>query len=295
VNALRKFGRVTGAFLLGVAAAAALYVFVARPRYRTWGATGAEVVRIMPGDELVSNPNYLVTRAVTVKAPPERIWPWLVQMGRGRGGLYSYDWLDRWQGILDGPSAVRILPQFQDLKPGDRIPIGGGPGWPVRSMVPNRSLVLDIRDSGFHLSWSWELRPLNARASRLVLRIRGRLPLSPSSAPLLAVFEVSEFPMVRRMLDGIRDRVEGDPPTPSAELLELGTWALAAIIGLLAAVLAFFRRLWWRFFILAGLALLVVLFLAFRQPPLWAGAALDLILLAFLALSLHRSGRSKLI
>jgi hypothetical protein len=69
--------------------------------------------------------------AVTVDARPEHIWPWLVQIGYQRGGLYSYDWLDRLFGFLDRPSAIRILPEFQNLAVGDRIPMGQGPSWPV--------------------------------------------------------------------------------------------------------------------------------------------------------------------
>src|SRR5687768_2921610 len=88
------------------------------------------------GAVLVSGPTYSGTMALIVNARPEHIWPWLVQMGYQRGGLYSYDWLDRLFGFLDRPSATRILPEFQHLAVGDEIPLGRGPAWPVAVIEP---------------------------------------------------------------------------------------------------------------------------------------------------------------
>jgi hypothetical protein len=91
------------------AAALAVYLLWIRPWYLRWGATDAEVERAMPGDEEIENPTHVTTRAVTIKARPAEIWPWLVQMGYQRGGMCSYDGIDRLLGILDRPSADRIL------------------------------------------------------------------------------------------------------------------------------------------------------------------------------------------
>ena len=96
----------------------------------------------MPGDCVVTLPSYETTLGVTIDAAPAAIWPWLVQMGYRRGGLYSYDWLDRLFGYLDAPSAERILPEWQHLAVGDEIPIGRGGGFPVKAIEPFRSLVL---------------------------------------------------------------------------------------------------------------------------------------------------------
>jgi hypothetical protein len=95
-----------------------------------WGTTPSDLTRVMAGDSLIVDPTYSGTMAVMVNARPEHIWPWLVQMGYQRGGLYSYDWLDRLFGFLDRPSATRILPEFQHLAVGDAIPLGQGPAWP---------------------------------------------------------------------------------------------------------------------------------------------------------------------
>ena len=87
-----------------------IYWFPVRRMFHRWGTTPEELERTMPGDALIPNPTKVDTAALTVNAPPGDIWPWLVQMGQGRGGLYSYDWLDRLFGFLDRPSATRILP-----------------------------------------------------------------------------------------------------------------------------------------------------------------------------------------
>lgn len=86
-----------------------------------WGTTPEELARVMPGDALIANPTEMSMQAVTVNAPTEDIWPWLLQIGYQRGGLYSYDWLDRLFGFLDRPSTTRILPEFQQLAVGDKI------------------------------------------------------------------------------------------------------------------------------------------------------------------------------
>jgi len=99
--------------LLGVVALTAAYWFPVKRWYSWWVTTAEERGRAMPGDRLIAKPTDATMTAITVNAPPEHIWPWLVQIGYQRGGLYSYDWLDRLFGLLDRPSATRILPEFR--------------------------------------------------------------------------------------------------------------------------------------------------------------------------------------
>ena len=101
-----------------------LYWFPVRRRFGRWGTTDEDLTRVMAGDAVIANPRHSATHALTVAAPTEDIWPWLVQMGYRRGGLYSYDCLDRLFGYLDRPSANRVLPEFQRLAVGDVIPLG---------------------------------------------------------------------------------------------------------------------------------------------------------------------------
>jgi hypothetical protein len=196
------------------AAAAALVVLVAvyvalfRPWHMHWGATPDEVRRVMPGDSLVQNPLEVTTRAITIDAWPVHVWPWLAQMGKGRGGLYTYDWLDRVFGVLDAPSSDTLLARFQTIRAGDTIPIGGSPGWPVAVARPNELLLLDVRQAGAHVTWAFLVEPIAPTRTRLIMRVRARLPNTWRRPLLIAVLDPAEFLMVRRQLMGIRDRAE---------------------------------------------------------------------------------------
>ena len=176
--------------------------------WRKWGATEAEATHPMPGDDEVKQPIQVTTRAVTVKARAADIWPWLVQMGYRRGGMYSYDWIDRRLGILDQPSAKRIIPEFQHLEVGDVIPMGKPPSWPVKAIEPNRMLLLVINEPNAQVTWCFMLDEIADRQTRLILRVRSRLAMSPLLLLALPIMIPGEFLMVRRMLLGIRQRAE---------------------------------------------------------------------------------------
>ena len=196
------------AAVLAPPALAGIYVLAIRPWHQRWGATTDETTAAMAGDDLVPAPNWKVTRAITIDAPPAAVWPWLVQMGYRRGGLYTYDWLDEQMGVLDRPSADSVLPQFQDLAAGDTIPIGNDPGWLVAALERERTLVFDIRRPRLHITWSFLLTPTPEGGTRLVLRYRGMVHPHLAEWPLYALLDVGEFVMTRKMLLGIRERAE---------------------------------------------------------------------------------------
>jgi hypothetical protein len=195
--------------LLVILTFAALYWFPIRRWMNQWGATQADLARVMAGDGLLPDHTYSGTTAVIVQARAEHIWPWLVQIGYRRGGLYSYDWLDRLVGYLDRPSATRILPEFQHLAVGDHIPLGRGPNWPVAVVEPNRALVLDMRNLG-GLDWVWQfgLYPIDETRTRLVSRSRVRARALWARL-LTHAIEPAGFLMTRRMLLGLKQRSEG--------------------------------------------------------------------------------------
>ena len=194
--------------LFGVLAVGTVYWFPLRRWFRRWGATGSDVTRVMTGDAAVVEPSYAATLAITVRARPEHIWPWLAQMGYQRGGLYSYDWLDRLFGYLDRPSTDAILPEFQRLAVGDTIPIGRGQGFPVTGIEPYRALVLSGAGDGSAWVWQFGLYPLDDRRTRLVSRNLVRVPSSVGSWLFMRVIEPAAFLMTRRMLLGIKARAE---------------------------------------------------------------------------------------
>ena len=186
-----------------------LYWFPIRRWMNQWGATPSDIARVMAGDSLLPDYTYSGTTAVVVNARPEHIWPWLVQIGYQRGGLYSYDWLDRLFGYLDRPSATRILPEFQHLAVGDHIPVGRGPSWPVAVVEADRALVLDMRKMVGGLDWVWQfgLFPIDETRTRLISRSRVRA--QAASARLLThAIEPAGFVMTRGMLLGLKKRAE---------------------------------------------------------------------------------------
>jgi hypothetical protein len=198
--------------LLVMLALLVLYWFPIRQWMNQWGASPSDLDRAMAGDGLLPDWTYSGTTAVTVNVPPEHIWPWLVQIGYQRGGLYSYDWLDRVFGYLDRPSATRILPEFQHLAVGDHIPLGRGPSWPVAVLEPNRALVLDMRNlGGFDWVWQFGLYPVDQNRTRLVSRSRVCTKTVWARLATYAI-EPAGFVMTRRMLLGLKQRAE----TPQA-------------------------------------------------------------------------------
>jgi hypothetical protein len=194
--------------LLIVAVAVTAYWFPIRRWFMRWGTTPLDRTRVMRGDGIVDEPAYSATLAITVAAPPECIWPWLVQMGYRRGGLYSYDWLDRLFGYLDRPSADQILPEFQHLAVGDEIPIGRGGGFPVTAIEPGRELVMSGSGDGFRWVWQFGLYSIDGSRTRLVSRNAVRVPRTAASWLVMRVIEPAAFLMTRRMLVGLKRRAE---------------------------------------------------------------------------------------
>jgi hypothetical protein len=206
-----------GITLAVIVAFSMLYWFPIRRWMNRWGTTPADLTRVMAGDGLLDRSTYSGTTAVVVDAAPEQIWPWLVQIGYQRGGLYSYDWLDRLFGYLDRPSATRILPEFQHLAVGDHIPLGRGPSWPVAVLEPNRALVLDMRNlGGFDWVWQFGLYPVDQNRTRLVSRSRVCTKTVWARLATYAI-EPAGFVMTRRMLLGLKQRAEALSEANSGE------------------------------------------------------------------------------
>jgi hypothetical protein len=193
----------------GVLALTAGYWFPVRRWFGRWGTTDEELDRPMPGDLVTTHPTDMSMMAVTVNAPPEDVWPWLVQIGYQRGGLYSYDWLDRLFGFLDRPSATRILPEFQQIAVGDKIPWDGrGTELTVGVVEPLRALALSYEARGFTWVWQFGLYPLDGRRTRLVSRGTEHVPNNPLWWLFMRISEPAAFVMTRRFMLGVKQRAE---------------------------------------------------------------------------------------
>ncbi len=202
-----------------VIAVLSIYDTVVRPWMLDWGSTPTERTMSLPGDEIPDETMTYHTRAITIDAPPESVWPWLIQIGDQRGGFYSHDWLERHIGVhyIEGShSATRIHPELQQLQVGDRIATGSIGSMtidaPVNVLEPNHALVVG--------TWAFVLLSINDGRSRML--VREREPswirrVAPRRSGLLraigglidyAVGEPLHFVMVKKMMLGIKSRAE---------------------------------------------------------------------------------------
>lgn len=176
-----------------------------------WGATCAECDASLPGDGYIRSPALEATRAVSIKAPAGKVWPWLVQLGQGRGGFYSYDALENLMG-LDIHSADRVHPEWQGTDIGDRIHLAPAPTayLEVADIAPDELLVLRSPEdvpAPFDFTWAFVLQEKPDGTTRLL--VRERYACRRQWARLLVeTVEVASFVMSTRMLQGIRSRAE---------------------------------------------------------------------------------------
>ena len=218
------------------------YALVVRPWTKRWGVEAADAARDLPGDDLVPEPTVVETRAITIDAAPQDIWPWLVQLGYGRGGWYSYDQMD-----MKGHSATEIVPEWQRLAVGDTVPTHPEGGFEAAVVDPERALVLyvdtaiterwkkaaddqaeeptqapatGVQASGAFLgntvprefagSWAFVIEPTTDGRTRLIERLRFRfVGVGTVGGPVaMEALGFGVFLMVRRQMLGIRDRAE---------------------------------------------------------------------------------------
>jgi hypothetical protein len=188
---------------------------------RRWGATRAEVRQALPGDALIQKPLYQATRAITIRAPAASIWSWLVQLGQGRGGFYSYDWLQNLAGIAVH-SADRIIPEFQHLNAGDIVRLAPNIGMVVAIVEPARALVIrsvaDIatrrlidRSDPRYFDWTWAFVLEGAGGDGTRLIVRERAAFVPSAGMMVLgtlAYGPIDFVMSRKMLLSLKQRAE---------------------------------------------------------------------------------------
>ena len=192
---------ITAGALIG---GAALYRSFLRGPILTWGATGDEATRRLPGDELLEKADGTATRAITIDAPPTAVWPWIAQMGPSpRGGAYTYDWIENLLG-LNMHSVDHVLPEFQDPQVGDGF--GYGPNrMSFRLVEPEHVLATQSEDGNW--VWTFVVEEMQDGKTRLISRNRFRLPKLKDKIGMIPM-EPASLLMERRMLYGIKQRAE---------------------------------------------------------------------------------------
>jgi hypothetical protein len=204
---MRKSSSIAAGTVLAASGGIIAYPLLFRRWCLTRGARPGEVSMKLAGDELLADAGLVSTRAVTIDAPPAAVWPWLVQMGSGRGGAYTYDWIENLLG-LHMHSARQVLSQFQNLQVGDELPLG--PGRPVMRVEicdPERALATRFADG----NWVW-IFALVAEDGQTRLISRNRITARGGWLPVrlfnLLVMEPGSLIMERKMLLGIKQRAE---------------------------------------------------------------------------------------
>jgi hypothetical protein len=218
-----RLARGVGWLALGLLLVGLVHLWFIRPWYLTWGATGDEINRTWPGDELSPRPVSLATRALTINVPVTDVWPWIVQIGQDRAGCYSYAWLEN-LFFVGMHNAERIHPEWQRRQVGDIVWLArkdryGGRGRVVVAVLePNRAMVLVSPGDAERISrggraesgtWTFILDPIDDHTTRLILRSRGAQ--GESFAAMLfgrLVFDPVHFIMERKMMLGIKERAE---------------------------------------------------------------------------------------
>jgi hypothetical protein len=272
---------------------AAIYLFVILPAQLHWGATPQEMARSMPGDDLVPSPDFLATRAVTIRGKPEEIWPWLAQMGYRRAGYYGYDLIENIGSERGIRSAVSVLPELQHPKTGDTLPISAVASMVFGQIEPWRYLIWQGSSVPSDGSFVWALYPIDESHTRLVNR--ARLHYHWNAWSLLAFDLFTEFgdPVaVPRILLGIKGRVEGRPAQPLAEeAAEIMIWVLALAECAAALLLVFRWHRWGRAWLLGFGSGLLFLFVLYAHAPIWIGAVIACAILGIMLITLRGESR----
>ena len=217
-----RFRHVAGVTAIGGAAVSG--VLAVRRWQLRWGATSQEAGASLPGDDIIASPDLTATRAITIGTPAGQVWPWIAQLGQGRGGFYSYDFLENLAGC-DIHSASRIVPQWQDVGLGDQIKLAPQVALAVAVVEQEESLVLHggvpmaNTSPPYDFTWAFVLKDEPGGTTRLLVRERYAFR-RPWARVLVEPVEAVSFVMSQKILRGIRDRAEhfataaGSPEPP---------------------------------------------------------------------------------
>ncbi len=235
-----------------------IFIFAVRPWYLRWGATDEEIQKILPGDEIVPNAVGSETRAITIDAPIDSVWPWLAQLGQDRGGFYSFDLLENIVGC-EMPTVDSLRPDKQAWKPGDRLWMyppdkAGGVGYAtLRTYIPGRALGFGTHVMGTSPddpedgSWSFALEPTGDSTTRLLIRGRGAPGRSLLGTAFdRSMFEPIHFMMERRMMIGVKQLAEGGDRDRLLNHIHIAIWTITFALFITSSVMVLRRREWTR-------------------------------------------------
>jgi hypothetical protein len=285
----KKFPR----FLIGAAAALIVIIFgaiwmgVAIP---TWGSTPQEVTRALPADEMVSDPTLVWNHALTIKAPAEEVYPWLVQIGDSRAAFYSITFIENVFCATSGScryvNADRVHPDWQTPEKGQQGIIMDY--MVINDYVPGQYVLATASDKlPLHWTWLWYVEPVDQNTSRLIVRHRTGFPAEAPKGVITAVFNAG-FIMERGMMLGIKTRAEDSVPSAVEEPLNALIWLLVLGMGIACAV-RFVRVADGYHALGVGIEAIIILFvLTYFQPPFFWRIVLMLMVTAGVVIAFGR-------
>lgn len=184
------------------------YPLIMKPAFDQWGATKDEVKMLLPGDNIISFSQIKTTRAITINTSPEKVYPWLVQMGKNKGGFYSYDWLENIFG-LKIHSTESINEKWQEPRLGDILVLAPMGGPRLIDIKKNQYLVFGGNNKGFKNTWSFNLLSKEKNKTRLIIRSKNQYDDKFSNFVMWQVLtEPVHFLMEEKMMRGIKQRAE---------------------------------------------------------------------------------------
>jgi hypothetical protein len=251
----------------------------------TWGSTPAEVNASLPGDDIAPDAYISWDNSITIHAPVQKVWPWIIQMSDKRAGFYSYAFIenavmqaagiqgDELKGYYNNADVIH--PEWQ------QPPVGTGlimDLLKVQRYEANQYLVGGTDPGDFKWNWSWHLQPVDANSTRLHVRSRLQVPAEARNPLITIAFSAGGFVMEQNMIQGIRQRAEGVGEPAAIEIYETLLWLAALAAGLAAAGLFVFGRGESKALLVGVGAVVLVFVLTYVQPEIWLRAVIDLAL-----------------
>jgi len=204
---LKKAGLIGGITAAGTALIAA-YPLLLRPWYMHWGAKDDEIRRYMPGDEKVEKPDYITTRAITIHAKPEQIWPWLIETGFEQNGLGIYEWLDKMFGYKSKLHVEASKRVNGELSEESKKAISLSKNLPVQKLEQYQNIVLGRQFDNHGWTLAIGLYPINKTTTRLIIRTRVRLTKDVRTRTLNLFMDPAFFVMIRKWLYNVKNQAE---------------------------------------------------------------------------------------
>jgi len=267
------------------------YLFVARPYQLIWGAEDQEISATLPGDEIIQSPDFFATRAITIHGTPQEIWPWIIQMGYNRAGFYGYDLLENLGSARGMLSAEDIIPEFQNFQVGDVVPISAVVDMNFQAIEPNWYLIWSGRDS--EDSFLWLLQPIDSDRTRLISRIRWSYDWTRPQTQVLVLFtEFTDHIAVRKILMGVKGRVEGEIEPMAQQNAEFTLFVISVLVFITSLFLLLVRSFRWKRW-LAGFGAGFAWLITWYAPiSLWLGISFTVLAILGLYFAHRRSNRA---